>query len=108
MTQVTQAGGDRQRDGSAGGNYLADSLLARRGFSAQSFDDMHGYFNEIARYVAIKNGAGLVELSQAGGWNKTTLYDGLHFSSAGSHRVAAIAAPVLAAEILRIRQDRQR
>ncbi|PJI41036.1 SGNH/GDSL hydrolase family protein [Ferrovibrio sp.] len=107
MTQVVLSSGDRRRDDGAGGNYLADALLARQGFSAQSFDDMHSYFNEIVRYVAVRHQAGLVELSRAGGWNETMLYDGLHFSTPGARRVSALAVPVLATEILRIRQEQQ-
>jgi lysophospholipase L1-like esterase len=98
MTQVTLAGGDRIRTGSDAGNYLADDVLKRGGFSAESFDTTHAYFNAIARHVASRHGAGMIDLA-AEEWNTRQLYDGLHFSDPGSRRVAELAAPRLAEEI---------
>lgn len=98
MTQVTLAGGDRVRTGGDAGNYLADDLLRRGGFTAESFDTTHAYFNAVARHVASRHGAGMIDLA-AEEWNASQLYDGLHFSDPGSRRVAELAAPRLAEEI---------
>lgn len=106
MTQVIQDSSERRRDVAAGTNYLADALLARRGFSAESFDNMHAYFNGIARNVAAQHGAGLIDLARADGWDGTMMYDGLHFSGPGSRRVAVLAESLLIEEIQRLRRGR--
>ena len=39
----------------------------------------------------------LIDLAAAGGWTSAEVYDGLHFTDAGSERVAALVADALAA-----------
>ena len=102
MTQVVQDGQSRER-AARGDNYLADASLMRRGFTAQDFDTLHGYFNQIARDVSARHGAGLIDLARFEGWTPQMLYDGLHFSGPGARRVADLAAPALAAEAGRLR-----
>ena len=102
MTQAAQSADTRARGGAAG-LYLGDAALARRGFSAKSFDDVHAYFNEIARHVAAANGAGLIDLSAAATWDSRLLYDGLHFSETGSRQAAEIIARALAVQIRELR-----
>jgi len=106
MTQVTLAGDARVRTGADAGNYLADDLLKRGGFSAESFDSTHAYFNAIVRQVAAAGGAGLIDLA-AESWDRRQLYDGLHFSDPGSQRVSALVAPALADEIRNLLASRR-
>lgn len=103
MTQVAQASATRARTPGTG-QYLADEALARRGFTADSFDSTHAYFNEIARHVAGTHGAGLIDLAAAGPWDGHMLYDGLHFSEPGSRRAAEIISQALATQIRDMRR----
>ena len=74
------------------GEYRAAPPLEGGEFSAAGFADPHEYFNGIARQVAQESKAGLIDLMALGGWNRSQLYDGMHFNDAGSaHAAAAIA-----------------
>lgn len=79
---------------------LSPEQLARGDFDEAGFSDMHAYANSIIRHVAISEGAMLIDLAAARQWrNREDVYDGLHFTSAGSRKVAEIIAGALARDI---------
>lgn len=80
-------------------------MLTRRGFTAESFDSTHAYFNEIARHAAARHGFPVIDLAAAP-WDGKLLYDGLHFSDPGARRVAEIAVPQLVEQIRLLRAAR--
>ncbi|HXP74364.1 MAG TPA: hypothetical protein VN823_09470 [Stellaceae bacterium] len=92
-------GGWRQPGDAAGGDYLAAEKLERRGFSSSSFSDAHEYFNGILRQTARQSNVGLIDLMASGPWTNNEVYDGLHFTDAGSERAASIIADALEAMI---------
>lgn len=100
MTQVALTGGDLQRPArDDGGDYLAEDKLGRHGFTAESFAETHEYFNAIARFVARRASALLIDLAAEGPWTNAELYDGQHFADNGSKRAAEIIADALAADL---------
>ena len=97
MTQVlVRANQDGKQ---AEGAFLSREALAAGQFTPESFTGTHEYFNAIIRQVAYSEGVPLIDLAAATGWSAEHVYDGLHFTDAGSKRVAEIAAEALAAQI---------
>jgi lysophospholipase L1-like esterase len=86
MTQVQLREGEWRR---AEGDVTRPELFQR-------YLAAHDLFNERLRAVAREEGALLIDLAAAGDWTAAELYDGLHFSDAGSERAAALIAAALA------------
>lgn len=104
MTEVLlPPGGWRQPGEAGGGDYLAADKLEHSGFSSASFSDAHEYFNGILRQTARQSNVGLIDLMASGPWTNNEVYDGVHFTDAGSERAAGVIADALEA---RIRADR--
>ena len=102
MTQVVVR---KQEDGRRlAGDYLSKEALAAGRFTPESFAGTHDYFNAIIRQVAFSEQVPLVDLAAARDWSDEDVYDGLHFTDAGSRRVAEVVAEALA-PLLRARVD---
>jgi lysophospholipase L1-like esterase len=96
MTEVLlPPGGWRRPEEAAGGDYLAEAKLGQHGLTSATFDDLHGYFNGLIRLEAQQSNVALVDLAAAGPWTNEHVYDGLHFTDAGSRRVAGLVADAL-------------
>ena len=81
---------------------------SRRGdFTVSSFANAHEYLNAIIRRVALSESVPLIDLAAAGEWGKADVYDGLHFTDAGSRRVAGIIADAMAPWLRRSLASRQ-
>ncbi len=97
MTQA-QIGSTATGASKSTGDYLDETRLRRRGFTAKSFSSAHGYFNAIIQHVALSTGTDLIDLAKSD-WTAEDLYDGLHFTDRGSERAARIIANTLAPRV---------
>jgi len=68
----------------------------RAGLSFADFKNRHAYFDAIAREVAQREGAIHLDLANSREWTSNELYDGMHFTDAGSRHVATFLATGIA------------
>ena len=79
---------------------ITDANLARAGLDVTRFNSIHDYFNAITRRLAATQGVTLVDLARARKWEPgIDLYDTMHFTDAGSERVAQLVAKTLTKRI---------
>jgi lysophospholipase L1-like esterase len=90
MTQVNIAS---QHEAAPGKTFLSRQHLSAGSLDATSFNNKHAYFNQIIRNLAAREDALLIDLASAREWQAgDDIYDAIHFTDAGSRRVAEIVA----------------
>ena len=92
MTQVARRKKGKQAEE---GNYLSPKRLKAGGYKTEEFYDIHSHINAIIRYVAMDEGAFLIDLADASIWEEDDLYDGMHFTDKGSLKVARFVSEKL-------------
>lgn len=97
MTQVRLP----QGQGPGTPDFIDAQHLERGSLDRASFDARHDAFNELIRSIAADEDALLIDLVRAREWRVEDLYDGLHFTDAGSRAVARILSTHLADDLRR-------
>ena len=70
------------------------------GLNYSKLNILHDHFNDIAKEVALENGALFIDLANSKTWTSEDLYDGLHFTDKASIYISEIISKALQNDLI--------